>query len=91
MKHKDKRCNVVLENGELCNRPVHSKQMCSGHYKRFWRGGNMRTPIKELPNEMRQGKPCKVKNCNKPIQAKGRCFACYQRMRRNSELNYDIE
>ena len=38
-------CHVTNSTGKRCNRPVEVRGMCRGHYKRWWRTGDVQADV----------------------------------------------
>ena len=57
-----------------CAKLVHSKTLCTKHYKRMSRHGSV-----DLPQRLPSIKTCTVPRCDRPHVAQGLCNKHYQR------------
>lgn len=63
-----------------CNKPQKSRSLCTMHYTRMMRHGNVDTPVVE-------SRICEMKGCDRPALARGWCSKHYQRWLRHNDPN----
>lgn len=68
---------------EHCDRRRHQKGMCTMHYTRLVREGNVGPP---LPYSQLPKPPCSVEFCTRVSYAKGLCTPHYHRKKRGQDL-----
>lgn len=71
------RCSV-----DGCEKPVHTKGMCSAHATRAARKGDPLTPRERYPNNG----PCEVDGCERPMRKRRMCTDHYAIWRRRGEV-----
>jgi hypothetical protein len=60
-----------------CDKPVLARHLCSAHYNRLWRRGELDTPYPTL----KRVRICDIDGCGKKHMARGWCSAHYERWR----------
>lgn len=78
MNKKIQKCSV-----KACSREARKKGMCSTHYERQRRYGDVREsdPIKTMPQAI-----CNVAGCDRPHLARGLCAAHYTRLQKFGDV-----
>lgn len=65
---------------EGCERPIHTRGLCTAHYAKWWRAGGDDTVIRRA-----KGRLCSIEGCTRPHEARGLCGTHYQRWRHSGD------
>ena len=72
-----------------CDRDVHCRKMCAGHYRRWYQGArnaDLSRPIGNYGNEKKPKCPC-----GQPSKTRNLCNTCYQKLRREEYAAFQKE